>query len=328
MSDQQKLNSIWYDSKPVPLKYKFLSKVFSVVSKTRKKLYDSGVIKTEKIKCPVIVVGNITVGGVGKTPFVIWLVNQLQQQGYNVGVISRGYGGKRVQEPLFVTPQTSAKASGDEPLLISKHTHAKVMVGKDKVKAAKALVADYRVNVIVSDDGLQHYKLARDFEICLIDAEKGFGNEKMLPAGPMREPKQRLESVNMKIFKGEKQDEIYFTYEPFLVYKLGKIRTQHPISKFRSRKIHAVAGIAHPNSFFEMLSNHGLAVIKHPLNDHQDITIEDLTFNDVNLVFITEKDAVKCKDIRMDNVWVVVIRLLISNEHKEQVLAKVLEAIK
>ncbi len=171
-----------------------------------------------------IIVGNISVGGVGKTPMVIWLVNKLQSQGVKVGVVSRGYGGKREHEPLLVIPQTSAKASGDEALLIAKHTNAPVFVGKNRVKAAKKLLLDYRVDIIIADDGLQHYALKRDLEFVLIDAKYGLGNEKLLPAGPLREDKSRLDSVDMVIYKGEKIDCDYFEHEPLMVYALGNIK--------------------------------------------------------------------------------------------------------
>ena len=328
MPDQQKLNSIWYKDEAVPLKYKLLSKIFSFFSGFRRNLYSIGFLKRNKIKCPVIIVGNITVGGVGKTPFVIWLVNQLQSKGYKVGVVSRGYGGKREQEPMLIIPQTSARASGDEPLLISKHTHAKIMVGKNRAKAAKSLFQEYRPDVIIADDGLQHYALGRDMEICLIDAEKGLGNQQLLPAGPLREKKERLDSVDLVVYKGKKAEQLSFHYEPLMVYKLGKTKQQKSIKDFRNQPIHAVAGIAHPDGFFKMLSDQGLAVIKHPLDDHHEIQASDLQFNDDSVVFITEKDAVKCGDIKTENVWVVVLKLVISEEHKNTILEKVEKVLK
>jgi tetraacyldisaccharide 4'-kinase len=320
MSKEEKLNKIWYKGKSVPFYYIILEKLFAFVTSTRRKLYDLGILKSHKIKCPVVVVGNISVGGVGKTPFVIWLVNKLQSQGLRVGVVSRGYGGKRENEPMLVIPQTSARASGDEALLIAKHTEVKVMVGKNRAKAAKRLLSEYRVDIIVADDGLQHYAMQRDVEFVLIDAKYGLGNERLLPAGPLRELKGRLDSVDMVIYKGVKQGHAYFDYQPLMVYKLGKVKQQKSIEFFRNQQIHAVAGIAHPESFFNMLSNSGLAVIKHPLNDHHQITEQDLSFDNDNLVLITEKDAVKCADMKLDNVWVVVLKLVVSEDTKNQVL--------
>jgi len=319
-SRQDKLNAIWYSGKKIPLLYQLLSKLFSVVSNARRALYRIGVLKTRKIKCPVVVIGNITVGGVGKTPFVIWLVNQLQSKGYKVGVISRGYGGKREHEPLLVIPQTSAKASGDEALLIARHTNAPVYVGKNRVKAAQKLLLDYKVNIIISDDGMQHYALHKDLEIALIDIKYGLGNEKLLPAGPLRELKSRLDSVDMIIYKGKNVNNNYFEYQPLMVYSLGNIKNQRSIESFRSQHINAVAGIAHPDSFFNMLSSHGLAVVKNPLNDHEVLSKQHFDFNNDDPIFITEKDAVKCSGLKLDNVWVVVLKLDVEPSTKSKVL--------
>ncbi len=319
-SKQQKLNAIWYKGQTIPLHYKIMSKLFSLLSKIREKLYAIGLLKSHKIKCPVVIVGNISVGGVGKTPFVIWLVNQLKSQGLKVGVVSRGYGGKREHEPLLVIPQTSPKASGDEALLIAKHTDAPVFVGKNRVKAAQKLMLDYRVDIIVADDGLQHYALKRDIEFVLIDAKYGLGNEKLLPSGPLREEKSRLDSVDMVIYKGKKQDKSYFTYAPLMVYELGKTKNQRTLESFRNQHINAIAGIAHPDSFFNMLSAQGLAVVKNPLDDHEVLTIEHFNFGNDDPIFITEKDATKCQDFKLDNVWVVVLKLNMETQTKEQVL--------
>ena len=315
-SKQSKLNKIWYGKDAIPLLYILAAKIFAMASSLRRRLFKIGLLKTHKINCPVVVVGNITVGGVGKTPLVIWLVNQLQAQGYKVGVISRGYGGKREHEPLLVIPQTSAKASGDEPLLIAKHTNAPVFVGKNRVKAANKLLLDYRVDIIISDDGLQHYALERDVEIALLDAKYGLGNEKLLPAGPLRELKSRLDTVDMLIYKGKKLDAHYFEYEPLMVYALGNTKNQKSIESFRNQHINALAGIAHPDSFFNMLSAQGLAVVKNPLDDHEQLTAKHFKFANDDPIFITEKDAVKCTDMQLDNVWVVVIKLVVKPQTK------------
>ena len=319
-SKQQELNKIWYEEKSIPLRYKFLSGIFGFVSRFRKKLYSVGILKSPKIKCPVVIVGNISVGGVGKTPMVIWLVNKLQSQGLKVGVVSRGYGGKREHEPLLVIPQTSAKASGDEALLIAKHTNAPVYVGKNRVKAAKKLLLDYRVDIIIADDGLQHYALKRDLEVVLIDSKYGLGNEKLLPAGPLREDKSRLDNVDIVLYKGKKQDAHYFEYEPLMVYELGNIKNQKNIKSFRSQQINAVAGIAHPDSFFSMLSKNGLAIIKNPLDDHQELTEDHFKFDNDDPIFITEKDAVKCHGMKLKNVWVVVLKLSVKQKTKDELM--------
>ncbi|MFK8011668.1 MAG: tetraacyldisaccharide 4'-kinase [Marinicellaceae bacterium] len=323
---QQNLNKIWYKGKNIPLIYKMLSRIFGSVSKTRKKLYSMGVLKTQKVKCPVVIVGNISVGGVGKTPMVIWLVNQLQSQGIKVGVVSRGYGGRREHEPMLVIPQTSSKASGDEALLIAKHTNAPVFVGKNRYKAAKKLLLDYRVDIIIADDGLQHYALHRDLEFVLIDAKYGLGNKKLLPAGPLREQVNRLDTVDLVIYKGKKENEHYFEYEPLMVYALGDIKNQKSIESFRNQHINAIAGIAHPGSFFNMLSNQGLAVIKNPLNDHEILTENHFDFDNDDPIFITEKDAVKCQEMQLNNVWVVVLKLVVK-KHTNQAIMKLIKGV-
>ena len=328
ISKQQKLNKIWYKGKSIPVRYKILSGLFKFLSTFRKKLYTTGILKSHQIKCPVVIVGNISVGGVGKTPMVIWLVNQLQSQGIKVGIISRGYGGKREHEPLLVIPQTSAKASGDEALLIAKHTNAPVFVGKNRVKAAKKLLLDYRVDIIISDDGLQHYALKRDIEIVLIDAKYGLGNEKLLPAGPLREDKSRLDDVDIVVYKGLKANCHYFEYEPLMVYALGNIKNQRSIESFRNQHINAIAGIAHPDSFFTMLSNQGLAVIKNPLDVHEDLTEDHFKFDNNDPIFITEKDAVKCQEIKLENVWVVVLKLVVKKQTNKALMDIVKGVIK
>jgi tetraacyldisaccharide 4'-kinase len=317
---QLQLHKIWYKGAPIPLRYLLLSKIFKWVAGLRKKLYTIGFFKTHKVKCPVVIVGNISVGGVGKTPFVIWLVNQLIANGKKVGVISRGYGGKREHEPLLVIPQTSPKASGDEPLLIAKHTEAPVFVGKNRVKAANKLIRDYRVDIIISDDGLQHYALQRDLELALIDAKFGLGNEKLLPAGPLREEISRLDSVDMVVYKGKRLESHYFEYQPLMVYALGNIKKQRSIESFRNQHINAIAGIAHPDSFFNMLSEYGLAVVKNPLNDHEKLTEDHFKFDNNDPIFITEKDAVKCIELKIENVWVVVLKLVPKEETKIEVM--------
>jgi tetraacyldisaccharide 4'-kinase len=325
---QQKLNKIWYKGATVPIRYLILSKLFKYASAFRRKLYKIGVLKTHSVKCPIVIVGNISVGGVGKTPFVIWLVNQLQASGKKVGVISRGYGGKREHEPLLVIPQTSSKASGDEPLLIAKHTNAPVFVAKNRVKAAKNLLLDYRVDIIISDDGLQHYALKRDLEIVLIDEKYGLGNEKLLPAGPLREEISRLDSVDLIVYKGKRLESHYFEYQPLMVYALGDTKNQRSIESFRNQHINAMAGIAHPDSFFNMLSEQGLAIVKNPLNDHEILTENHFKFDNDDAVFITEKDAVKCHDLVLDNVWVVVLKIVPKKETKQEVINLVKGLIK
>ena len=303
--DSEKVHAVWYQQKQPSKIQLLLSKLFGGVVAFRKYLYKIKILRSHKVKAPVFVIGNITAGGGGKTPVVIWLTNKLRELGHKPGIISRGYGGKRDVEPMYVTPHTSAAASGDEALLLARKTEAPVFVAKKRIKAARQLIRQYQVNCIVSDDGMQHYALHRDAEIVMIDAALGLGNERMLPAGPLREKKERLQDVDMVLYKGHKEDAAYYEFKPGEIYQLNKPSQKAKLSDFRSQKLHAMAGIANPDSFFKMLSAQGLAIIKRYLPDHHQLKPEDFEFEDDFPILITEKDAVKCTDFALDNVWVV-----------------------
>lgn len=303
--NESKLLAIWYGGQaPGPL-LRALSWIFKHASKFRRWLYKSKLFKSHQVKVPVIIVGNITAGGGGKTPMVIWLVNHLKSKGYRPGIISRGYGGKRKVEPMFVTPQANAAATGDEPLLMARNTQVPVMVGKDRVKAAKQLIAQYNVNVVVSDDGMQHYALKRDAEIIMLDASWQTGNNHFIPAGPLREPLSRLQTANLVVYKGSLEGHLHYTMTIQSIYKLNNPSIERELSGLRNQKIHAMAGIANPDSFFKLLSKHGLAVIKHPLPDHHTYSEQDFTFSKEDLILMTEKDAVKCAEYTDKDIWVV-----------------------
>ncbi len=311
---EEQIRAIWYGQQTPKLWARMLSHVFARLAAFRRKLYQLGLLRSHKLKVPVIIVGNITAGGGGKTPMVIWLVNHLKSMGYKPGIISRGYGGKRKVEPMFVTPHADAHASGDEPLLMAQKTQAPVMVGKDRVKAGQQLIAQYNVNIIISDDGMQHYALKRDAEIVMLDANWETGNNRFIPAGPLREPLSRLDQVDLVVYKGDKADSHGYQLAIASVYPLGHPSQSQDIATFRSQKIHAVAGIANPNSFFKLLSQHGLAIVKNPLPDHHQISTEDLTFDDEHAVMITEKDAVKCQNIQAKNIWVVRLEIIMKTQ--------------
>ncbi|MCF6300302.1 MAG: tetraacyldisaccharide 4'-kinase, partial [Proteobacteria bacterium] len=257
----------------------------------------------------------------------IWLVNELKRMKLKPGVISRGYGGKRKVEPMFVTANANPQASGDEPLLIARKAKVPVAVGKNRYKAAKMLHKDYHVNCLVSDDGMQHYALHRDMEIVMLDAQWQLGNEMMMPAGPLREPKQRLETVDLIIYKGHTDQGHHYTSNIGSIYKLNKPSIKKKVEDFRSQKLYAMAGIANPNSFFSMLSAHGLAVIKKYLSDHHEFTDSDFEYEHDYPILITEKDAVKCEHIDRDNVWVVSLEIEMSTatkRHYRKLIRKVL----
>src|SRR5690554_2487242 len=305
---QQKIYDRWYGSAPVSGWQRFLAGLFLVLTAIRRKLYRYKLFKTHQFKVPVIVIGNITVGGGGKTPLVIWLAQRLQQQGYQPGIVSRGYGGQRKVEPMLVTPGADPAASGDEPLLMAKTLHVPVMVAKKRVQAVKALITQHNVDVVVSDDGLQHYAMGRDADILMLDSRRQIGNGLLLPAGPLREPPQRLEDMDLVIYKGEVASSLYYRHEIDSIYQLNQPKNMRSVADFRSQKIIAMAGIASPNSFFSLLADNGLAVLKQPKPDHHVFQATD--FSEQNITLITEKDAVKCGDIQNPHIWVVKTRIV------------------
>ena len=250
---------------------------------------------------PVIIVGNITVGGVGKTPFVAWLVNDLRAQGKKPGLVSRGYGGKAAQWPQAVTENTNPMEVGDEPVMLVQQTGCPMYVGPDRVAAVKALLAEHDCDVVISDDGLQHYALGRCFEIAIMDGERRLGNGFCLPAGPLREPASRLKSVDLVIVNGDALE-----HESSMQLVPGKIM---PLLDNNTRAlptqqtVHAVAAIGHPQRFFATLNKMGFDVIPHAFPDHHFYTQSDITFDDDLPVIMTAKDAVKCQKIADSCHW-------------------------
>lgn len=253
--------------------------------------------QAERLPVPVIVVGNLSVGGTGKTPFVIWLVERLREAGWKPGVISRGYGGRAPTYPLAVAAQTPVAHSGDEPLLIALRTGAPVQVAPDRVAAARALLARSDVDVLVADDGLQHYRLMRDLEICVVDGRRGLGNGALLPAGPLREPPQRLAEIPLVAVNGgggvlAHPGRFDMHLVPGEVTPLSG-GASSPLADWHGRRVHAVAGIGHPPRFFDLLRAAGLEVIEHAFADHQAYAAGQLDFAGDDPVLMTEKDAVK-----------------------------------
>lgn len=253
---------------------------------------------------PVIVVGNITVGGTGKTPLVIWLVEFLRAQGLEPGVISRGYGGKAAAGPRLVTAQSDPSEVGDEPVLIAVRGRCAVAIGRERTAAAHALLEDYPCDVLISDDGLQHYRLHRDIEIAVIDGQRRFGNGRCLPAGPLREPPQRLNEVDVVVVNGEVQShEFAMTLQGQEAVNLKEPALRKPLGDFTRTPVHALAGIGNPKRFFELLKGQGLTLIEHPFPDHHRFSPADLRLTDEGPVLMTEKDAVKMKPFARPNHW-------------------------
>jgi tetraacyldisaccharide 4'-kinase len=286
-----------------------VSKVYLALARLRRTAYRRGWRAVVESPVPVIVVGNVSVGGTGKTPFVIWLAEQLKQRGRRVGIVTRGYRGKGTEWPRTVTADSEPEEVGDEPVLLARRTGCPVVAGPDRVACVQALLAQARVDVVLSDDGLQHYRLGRAFEIAVVDGARGMGNGLCLPAGPLREPVSRLQEVDAIVVNGGDWGHAGVFRAAAVVTKVyhlkdGAVRT---LESFRAAPVHAVAGIGNPERFFELLRDADLDVEAHPLADHAQIGAEQLQFDEPGAVLITEKDAVKCERLKPDGVWCVVV---------------------
>lgn len=325
------LESIWYGGTGQGAWLLPLSFLYGTVTRLRRLCYQLHVLRPVVVGRPVIVVGNLTVGGAGKTPLVVYLVMQLQRQGLTVGVISRGYGGSsRIVRP--VTARSDPREVGDEPVLIAKRTHSRVFVGRNRVAAARAAVAA-GVDVIVSDDGLQHYALARDLEIVVVDGERGFGNHRLLPAGPMREPLRRLRRADFVVMNGAGWLErvrlprgraaLTMTLLPSDAAPVSGRGAVRSLASFRGQPVHAVAGIGHPQRFFELLRKADLQLIEHPLPDHYPLQPADLAFGDDAPVLMTEKDAVKCAGLVDERMWFLPVSAHFSALESSELLAAI-----
>jgi tetraacyldisaccharide 4'-kinase len=278
--------------------------LFGALVRLRRHAYRAGWLGSERAGVPVVVVGNLVAGGSGKTPLVLWIVEWLKANGWTPGIVSRGYGA-RVAVPRAADAGSRAPDVGDEPVLLAARSRCPVWVGAERVRTARALRAQHpEVDVLVLDDGLQHYRLARDIEIAVVDA-RGFGNGFLLPAGPLREPPQRLRSVDAVVVRDTSVVEGYaMRLEGDRLYRLGDPSERRYANEFAGQRVHAVAGIGDPGRFFADLARLGLEVVPHPFPDHHPFRAEDLDFGDDAPVVMTEKDAVKCLSFARPHYWV------------------------
>ena len=304
---QEKIETIWYASdcgKKSSLLYP-LSYIYACEARRRRKRFLESPPSNWPV--PVIVIGNITVGGTGKTPMVIWLVNWLRQKGWRPGVISRGYRGRKSHSrPIAITADDDPFEVGDETHLIARQTDAPVIICRDRSSAVRLLLQTTQCDIVVSDDGLQHYGLYRDIEIAMLDGTRRLGNGYCLPAGPLREPPARLlETDYVLVTDGDPEPGEYrISLNIKSAYRVASQRQElRSLFQFKGRQVHAVAGIGHPERFFIALENAGLDIIRHPLPDHHQIQSSDIAFGDDRDILITEKDAVKCQSFASDLVW-------------------------
>ncbi|EGS1683863.1 MULTISPECIES: tetraacyldisaccharide 4'-kinase [Enterobacter] len=320
---------IWSGESPLWLLLLPLSWLYGLVSGIIRLLYRLGLKRAWRAPVPVVVVGNLTAGGNGKTPVVIWLVEQLQKRGIRPGVVSRGYGGKAAYYPLLLTPDTTTAEAGDEPVLIYQRTGAPVAVSPVRSDAVQALLAEHDVQIIITDDGLQHYALARDKEIVVIDGVRRFGNGWWLPAGPMRERASRLKSVDAVIVNGgvAQPGEIPMQLQPGMAINLLTGERQ---AVSRLPALVAMAGIGHPPRFFATLEQCGARLEKRvPLADHQALVAEQvdaLTTSGQTLI-MTEKDAVKCRAFAKENWWYLPVDAELSGEQPEHLLQELIALV-
>ncbi|MDD9196942.1 tetraacyldisaccharide 4'-kinase [Aliivibrio sp. S3MY1] len=324
------VEKIWFDNHFLgkllwPLLWP-LSCLFKWIASKRKADYQSGKKPSYRSSVPVIVVGNITAGGNGKTPVVVWLVEKLQQQGYKVGVASRGYGGKAPHYPYLLTETTTPDISGDEPVLIKQRTKADVAVAPVRSEAVKMLEAQ-GVDIIITDDGLQHYALQRDIELIIIDGKRRFGNEQYIPLGPLREGIERLSSVDFLICNGEQpqQNEISMKLAPSHAINLVT-GEKCPVTSLS--KLVAFAGIGHPPRFFDTLSLLNADVVHtQGFGDHkafEPTEIQNLMQYGEQLI-MTEKDAVKCQSFAQSSWWYLPVDAEFPEEKAQQILNKIIE---
>jgi len=312
------LHRVWYEGASNYQMLLPLSGLYWLIITLRRCLYGLGILGRHRAIVPVIIVGNITAGGTGKTPVTIWLAGELQKRGFKVGIVSRGYGGSKSSTSMRVDTASDPDVVGDEPVLLAKRTGCTVVVDSNRARAAQMLVDD-GVNVIIADDGLQHYRLERTYEICVIDGARGLGNRFLLPAGPLRETIDRLSEVDQVLINGRKgdnvaeltaveQNAIEFELVAREITRLNGSLTR-PIEGFSGTTVHAVAAIGNPARFFDMLRAHGIQVIEHAFQDHARLSVSDLRFGDDFEVLMTEKDAVKLEATTSDKYWTVPVDL-------------------
>ncbi|HSG21883.1 MAG TPA: tetraacyldisaccharide 4'-kinase [Azonexus sp.] len=300
-----------------------LSWLFSVLAWLNRRNTTAG-----RLPVPVIVIGNITVGGAGKTPLTIWLARQLRERGWCPGIVSRGYGGSNAT-PLPVSPDSLPADVGDEPILLARRTAAPVWVGRQRVAAGQALLAAHpEVNVILCDDGLQHYRLARDIELAVFDG-RGAGNGWRLPLGPLREPLSRLAAVDAVICNGLPDRRIppaVLQFDMHLqatdFYRLDEPQQAAAAASFKGCKLYALAGIGDPGRFFRTLEGLGLSFEAHPFPDHHAYSATDLAFAKDGILLMTEKDAVKCAGLTAGETWVLPVEAELSPALIDLILEK------
>lgn len=315
----------WYRTTPLHLILIPISLLFHLLVALRRALYRSHILPSHKLAVPVIVIGNISAGGTGKTPLTLALARQLVERGWHPLIVSRGYGGA-AQQPQHVNANSDAQQVGDEPLLMARRNICPVWVGADRVATAyAAMQAHPKCDVVLCDDGLQHYRLQRDVEIAVVDGIRGFGNGWLLPAGPLREPVSRLQEVDAMVVNGGEtsigQYAMRLSGEIFHnLLDPGKTVTA---GHFHTLNNHAVAGIGHPQRYFQHLQTLGIPFTPHAFPDHHPYRVTDLSFANCDAILMTEKDAVKCTTFADERYWVLRVEAQIDSTLLDHILRKI-----
>src|SRR3990167_2710047 len=290
------MNKIWYKKNILSYLLLPFSFMYLLIISVRKYFYQLHILKKIKMSIPVIIIGNFTVGGTGKTPFLISLANALKQLHFKPGIITRGYRGKSAEWPIIVDQNTDPTLAGDEAVLIAKKTLLPVVAGPNRIQDVKKILEKFSCDVIISDDGLQHTRLMRDVEIAMIDDQRGFGNGFLLPAGPLREPSTRLDSVDFVVVNNGNCDDPWHT--EFVIDEFVNLKNPHQklnLTEIASQKIYAIAGIGNPDNFFNALRRCYLNIVPVAFPDHHDFQYADINFEKDAIILMTEKDAIKCK---------------------------------
>lgn len=325
---QALVNKIWYQGHPLGWLLLPFSMLFALLTSLRRCLFRFGIKSQTILPVPVIVVGNITVGGSGKTPTVIYLIELLRAKGFNPGVISRGYGAN-IQGVRVVSDGASAIDVGDEPAMIVARTGVAMVVGSKRVDAAKTLINEFSVDVIICDDGLQHYTLGRDIELVVIDGQRGLGNQHLLPAGPLREGAWRLKQVDFVVVNGGPANTGQFEMQ-LIPTEVRSVKSSVVNELFdRSIPLVAMAGIGNPVRFFDTLQAQGYQLaLSHRFDDHQAYDKKQLCDLANNLpLMMTEKDAIKCRDFAQENWWYLAVNAKLSPQFDELLLNRLNDVV-
>ena len=323
------LDHYWYESSFITWLLLPLSWLYCLITIIRRKLYRLHFLKSYSARVPVIVIGNIVVGGSGKTPLLLALCDYIQKQGFKPGVVSRGYGGN-VTGVKQVQKKDSADVVGDEPLMIFQRTNLPVVVGADRVAAVNYLLENNDCDIVLSDDGLQHYRMQRNLEIAVIDSKRGFGNGFCLPAGPLRERSSRLQEVDIIVYNGistSTVEECSYSLQVVSLTKLGGDESRS-LTSFLHKPVHAVAGIGNPERFFQQLRQNDVDIIEHAFPDHYRYRQADFSgWNDA-CILMTEKDAVKCGNLPLTDAWIVKVEADFSDKLESQLSSHLLPLLK